>query len=70
MGRHNARIIGGDDAIERLAALRAETDGTIGVGSGRPLFDDLDLPLELDLIEQRSFEQGRHDAPLRDPRCT
>ncbi len=29
---HNTRIIGGDDAIEQLAALRAETDGTIGVG--------------------------------------
>jgi dihydrofolate reductase len=29
---HNTRIIGGDDAIEQLAALRAETDGAIGVG--------------------------------------
>ncbi|MCW2925150.1 MAG: bifunctional deaminase-reductase protein [Thermoleophilia bacterium] len=29
---HNTRIIGGDDAIEQLAALRAETDGVIGVG--------------------------------------
>src|SRR6185295_17617584 len=29
---HNTRIIGGDDAIERLAALKAETDGTISVG--------------------------------------
>ena len=29
---HNTRVIGGDDAIEQLAALRAETDGTIGVG--------------------------------------
>src|SRR5262245_8341663 len=24
---HNTRIIGGDDAIEQLAAIRAETDG-------------------------------------------
>ena len=29
---HNARIIGGDDAIEQLAAIRAGTDGDIGVG--------------------------------------
>lgn len=82
---HNTRIIGGDDAIEQLAALRAETDGTIGVGGaalatqllraklldelllfthpailgfGRPLFDEYDMPIELDLLEQRSFEQG------------
>ena len=82
---HNTRIIGGDDAIEQLAALRAGTDGSIGVGGaalatqllraglldelllfthpailgfGRPLFDDYDVPLELDLLEQRSFKQG------------
>jgi dihydrofolate reductase len=94
---HHTRIIGGDDAIERLAALRAETDGTIGVGGatlatqllraglldelllfthpsilgfGRPLFDDYDMPVDLDLIEQRTFQQGvtmhhyaiRHDG--------
>jgi dihydrofolate reductase len=29
---HDTRIIGGDDAIEQLAALRAGTDGAIGVG--------------------------------------
>jgi hypothetical protein len=29
---HHTRIIGGDDAIEQLAALRAGTDGSIGVG--------------------------------------
>ncbi len=82
---HNTRIIGGDDAIEELAALRARTDGTISVGGaalatqllraglldelllythpsvlgfGRPLFDDHDLPFELDLLEQRSFVSG------------
>jgi dihydrofolate reductase len=82
---HDTRIIGGDDAIEQLAALRAETDGTLGVGGatlatqllraglldelllfthpailgfGRPLFDDWDTPIELDLLEQRSFKQG------------
>jgi dihydrofolate reductase len=82
---HNTRIIGGEDAIEQLAALRAQTDGTISVngaalatqllraklldelllwthpailGFGRPLFDDYDAPIELDLLEQRSFEQG------------
>jgi dihydrofolate reductase len=82
---HNTRIIGGDDAIEQLAALRAQTDGTISangaalatqllraklldelllwthpaiLGFGRPLFDDYDVPIELDLLEQRSFEHG------------
>jgi dihydrofolate reductase len=82
---HNTRIIGGDDAIERLAALRTETDGTIGVGGaalatqllraglleellltthpaflgfGRPLFDDYEAPIDLELLEQRSFESG------------
>jgi dihydrofolate reductase len=92
---HNTRIIGGDDAIEQLAALRAQTDGTIGVGGaalatqllraklldelmlfthpailgfGRPLFDEYDLPIELDLLEQRSFEQGvtMHRYAIRD----
>lgn len=92
---HDTRIIGGDDAIEQLAALRAETDGTIGVGGatlatqllraglldelllfthpailgfGRPLFDDYDLPIELDLLEQRSFERGvtMHRYAIRD----
>ena len=75
---HHTRIIGGDDAIEQLADLRAGTDGTIGVGgaalatqllraglldelllfihpvilgAGRPLFDDQDVPIQLDLIE-------------------
>jgi dihydrofolate reductase len=87
--RHEAgygtRVIGGDDAIEQLATLRAETDGAIGVGGaalatqllraglldelllfthptilgfGRPLFDDYDRPIDLDLLEQRSFERG------------
>jgi dihydrofolate reductase len=82
---HNTRIIGGDDAIERLAALRAGTDGNISVGGaalatqllraglldelllfthpailgfGRPLFDDYDMPIDLELLEQRSFRQG------------
>ncbi|MEV0568171.1 dihydrofolate reductase family protein [Dactylosporangium sp. NPDC050588] len=92
---HNTRVIGGDDAIEQLAALRAETDGAIGVGGatlatqllraglldelllfthptilgfGRPLFDDYDLPIDLDLLEQRSFEHGvtMHRYSVRD----
>jgi dihydrofolate reductase len=92
---HNTQIIGGDDAIEQLAALRAQTDGTISVGGaalatqllraklldelllwthpailgfGRPLFDDYDRPVELDLLEQRSFEQGvtMHRYAIRD----
>jgi len=92
---HNTRIVGGDDAIEQLAAIRARTDGTIGVGGaalatqllrarlldelllfthpailgfGRPLFDDYDVPIELDLLEQRSFKQGvtMHRYAIRD----
>ena len=82
---YNTRIIGGDDAIEQLATLRAETDGAIGVGGatlatqvlkaglldeivlathpsilgfGRPLFDGYDLPVDLELLEQRSFASG------------
>ena len=82
---HNTRIIGGDDAIDQLARVRAETDGDIGVGGatlatqllrahlldelmlfthpvvlgeGRPLFDELDEPVECDLLEQQSFDQG------------
>jgi dihydrofolate reductase len=92
---HDTRIIGGDDAIEQLAALRTSTDGSIGVGGaalatqllraglldelllfthpailgfGRPLFDDHDLPIELDLLDQRSFTQGvtMHRYAIRD----
>jgi len=82
---HNTRIIGGGDAIEQLAALRAQTDGIISVngaalatqllrarvldelllwthpsilGFGRPLFDDYDLPIDLDLLERRAFASG------------
>jgi dihydrofolate reductase len=82
---HNTRVIGGDDAIDQLARVRAETEGDIGVGgatlatqllradlldelllfthpvilgSGRPLFDGQPEQLELDLIEQASYEQG------------
>ena len=29
---HNTRVVGGDDVIEQLAAIRADTDGAIGVG--------------------------------------
>jgi dihydrofolate reductase len=92
---HNTRIIGGDDAIEQLAALRAGTEGSISVGGaalatqllraglldelllwthpailgfGRPLFDDYDVPIELDLLERRSFESGvtMHRYAIRD----
>ncbi|MBB5079249.1 dihydrofolate reductase family protein [Nonomuraea endophytica] len=92
---HNTRIIGGDDAIEQLAALRAGTDGDISVGGaalatqllraglldelmlwthpailgfGRTLFDDYDIPIDLDLIEQRTFNQGvtMHRYALQD----
>jgi dihydrofolate reductase len=93
---HNTRVIGGDDTIEQLAQLRAQTDGDIGVGgaslatqllraglldelllfthpvvlgAGRPLFDDLDEPLQLDLLEQATFEQGvtLHRYSIRRP---
>lgn len=92
---HNTRVIGEDDAIEQLAALRAETDGDIGVGGaalatqllraglldellltthpailgfGRPLFDDYDLPMDLELLEHRTFEHGvtMHHYAIRD----
>ena len=80
---HNTRVIGGDDAIAQLAAVRASTDGDIGVGgatlatqlleahlldelllfthpvvlgAGRPLFDRIDEPLQLDLLEQATYE--------------
>lgn len=82
---HNTRAIGGDDAIDQLAAIRAETDGRVGVGGaalatqllraglldelllfthpsilgfGRPLFDDYDMPIDLELLEQRRFASG------------
>lgn len=82
---HNTRIVGGADAITQLAAIRDETDGTIGVGgatlatqllqhglldelllythpailgSGRPLFDEVTEPLECDLLEHATFENG------------
>ncbi|MDX3102126.1 dihydrofolate reductase family protein [Nonomuraea angiospora] len=96
---HNTRIIGGDDAIEQLAALRAGTGGSISVGGaalatqllraglldelllfthpailgfGRPLFDDYDVPIDLDLLEQRSFKQGvtMHRYAIRDAKET
>ncbi|MFB9446727.1 dihydrofolate reductase family protein [Dactylosporangium vinaceum] len=83
--QYNTRVFGGDNAIEQLAALRAETDGAIGVGGanlatqllraglldelllfthpsylgfGRPLFDDYDRPLDLELLEHQAFKQG------------
>ena len=82
---YNTRVIGGPDAMGRLATLRAETEGDIGVGgatlatqlleaglldelllfihpvvlgSGRPLFDRVDRPVELELLERAVFERG------------
>ena len=82
---HNTRVLGGDNVIEQLAALRAETDGIIDVGGatlatqllraglldelvlathptvlgfGRPLFDDYDRPVDLQLLEQQTFASG------------
>lgn len=82
---YNTRVIGGSDAMDQLAALRADADGDIGVGgatlatqllarglldelllfthpvvlgSGRPLFDHVDPPVELELLERAEFERG------------
>jgi len=82
---HNTRVVGGDDAIDQLATIRAHGDGDIGVGgatlatqllrahlldelllfthpvvlgTGRPLFDDTDEPLDLDLLEHAAFDEG------------
>ncbi|WP_250038482.1 dihydrofolate reductase family protein [Paractinoplanes maris] len=83
---HNTRVVGNDDdAIDRLAELRARGEGDIGVGgatvatallraglldelllfthpvilgAGRPLFDDPAEPIELDLLEHASFDEG------------
>jgi dihydrofolate reductase len=83
--QHATRILGGADAIEQLAQLRATTDGDIGVGgaalatqlleahlldelllfthpvvlgAGRPLFDRTLEPLQLDLLEHGTFDEG------------
>ncbi|MGN6198681.1 dihydrofolate reductase family protein [Humibacter sp.] len=82
---HNTRIVGGDYAIDQLAALRQSAEGDIGVGgatlatqllraglldelmlfthptilgSGRPLFDDPHPRVDLDLLEQQTYDQG------------
>ena len=82
---YNTRVIGGSNAIDQLADLRASTDGDIGVGgatiatqlldaglldelllfthpvmlgSGRPLFDRVERPIELELLERAEFERG------------
>lgn len=81
----NTRVITGDDALEQLAVLKAETDGEITVGgatlatallraglldelllfihpvvlgSGRPLFDGDVGQLDLDLLENATFDDG------------
>lgn len=40
------------------------------LGAGRPFFDALDQPLELDLLEQDSFDQGvtMHRSAVRGAR--
>jgi dihydrofolate reductase len=92
---YNTSILGGEDAIDRLAELRRTGDGDIGVGgatlatallraqlldelllfthpvllgAGRSLFDGLDAPLQLDLLEQMSFGSGvtMHRYEVRD----
>ncbi|MBT2521740.1 dihydrofolate reductase family protein [Arthrobacter sp. ISL-28] len=85
LASHNTRIIGGDDAIDQLAALRQDAEGDIAVGgatlatqllraglldelmlfthpvilgSGRRLFDDPRPRVNLDLIEEQTYDQG------------
>lgn len=82
---NNTRVIGGSDVLDRLAALREDTIGYIGVGganvatqlhdaglldelllfthpvvlgSGRPLFDHVVRPVQLEILERDEFEQG------------
>jgi dihydrofolate reductase len=82
---HNTRVVGGSDALDQIAQIRAQTDGAIGVGgatlatqllqrglldeivlymhpailgTGRPLFDTLDAPLILDMLEQERYASG------------
>lgn len=82
---YNTRVLGGDDVMEQLAALRAQTDGRIGIGgatlatqvlraglldelllfihpvvlgNGRRLFDGDVGQLELDLIENTTYDDG------------
>ncbi|MEL4318329.1 dihydrofolate reductase family protein [Leifsonia sp. YIM 134122] len=55
--------VGGADLATQLLKARLldelllATHPTI-LGFGRPLFDDYDVPIELDLLEQLSFESG------------
>ena len=78
-------VVGGADAVDRLAALKEEWGGEVGVGgatlatalldaglldelwlfthpavlgTGRPLFDRLDVPLRLERLEHAGFPGG------------
>lgn len=71
---HNTTIVGGPDAIERLAQLRAETDGDIGVGGANVatqllragLLDELMLFVHpVVLGAGRPLFDGDLDAPLQ-----
>jgi dihydrofolate reductase len=82
---HNTRVVGGSDALDQLAEIRAQTEGAIGVGgatlatqllqrglldeivlyihpailgTGRPLFDTLEAPLILDLLDEERYASG------------
>ena len=64
---HNTRIIGGEDAIEQLAALRAESEGDVAVGGANLAGQLLDAGLidELMLVTHPAvLGSGR---PLFDP---
>lgn len=53
------------DVISRIVDIVTDVDPG---GFGRPLFDDYNMPIDLDLLEQRSFESGvtMHRYAIRD----
>lgn len=52
----------------RDAAAIRRVSSNVAKHVPRPLFDDYDVPIDLDLLEQRSFESGvtMHHYAIRD----
>jgi dihydrofolate reductase len=69
---YKTRIVGGDDAIEQLATIRAQTDGDIGVGGATlatqllraNLLDDLLLFTHPVILGSGRSLFDDHDAPI------